>query len=71
MEDGLNDPYDSLNLDDLKEARILSEPIEAFTVDFNDFEYLRNVVLANKLYKKITLTANKRGEASCVVGWFR
>jgi hypothetical protein len=70
--DGLNDPYDSVQLGDLKEGyQLLSEPLEAFTVDFNDFDYLQNVIMTNKFCKRIKLVANKSGRASCVVGWFR
>lgn len=68
----LHDPYDSMQLNELNDDyQLLSDPIEAFTIDFNDFQYLQNVVLSNEFNKKVDLVANIDGEASCVVGWFR
>lgn len=72
MDDGLNDPYDSLQMSDLKDKhRLLSDPIEVLTVDFNDFEYLKETILTNKVQKQVRLIVNEVGKASCVVGWFR
>lgn len=67
-----NDPYDSIQLDEIEgEYKLLSEPVEAFSVDFNDFNYLKNVILKDEFCKSIKLKATQPGRACCLIGWFR
>jgi hypothetical protein len=67
-----NYPYDSFYLNELRDGyELLSEPLEAFTVDFNDIELLRKTFLSNQFHKQIKLNAAKSGRMSAVVGWFR
>lgn len=70
-EQELNDPYDSANLDDLDGGyRLLSEPVDLMTVDFNDFNHLETVILRNKFEGHRELRANVAGRACCIAVWF-
>jgi hypothetical protein len=67
----LNDPYDSATLDELDGGyRLLSDPVDVITVDFNNFEHLEKIILRNNFEARLEVTANKAGRACCVAVWF-
>lgn len=67
----LESPYDCAFLEELPLGyNLLSDPIEGFSINFNDLEqmrYFRN----NQFKKKLTLKSTKIGTIHAVVMWFR
>lgn len=65
---GFPQPYDAEYLENMK-FEYLSEPIKAFSIDFNDVSQLERVV--NKgVFEKVQMKASKNGRASAVIAWF-